>query len=67
MNDFDRLSAHLAEVDPTNDHIFLARFEEGENDNGRDEISVNITDSYHQGTSITLMSDGTWTMQPIGG
>ena len=62
MNDFDRLSAHLAEVDPTNDHIFLARFEEGEN-----EISVNITDSYHQGTSITLMSDGTWTMQPIGG
>ena len=66
--DFDSLRQHIDEVDPTNDHIFIARFEGPESsDRGEMEINVNVTDSSHQGVSICLSADGTWSFVPIGG
>lgn len=64
---FSTLARHICDVDPSTDHIFIARFEMGENDKGEDEINVNVTDSYHQGVSITLSADGTWSLVFIGG
>lgn len=63
MNEFETMQQTITEMDPTSDHIFLAKFPEPD----EDTLEITILDSYHQGVTLVLKKDGTFTSWPTGG
>ena len=60
---YEEIKSHVQTVDPEHDHAFIASFS-APDDN---ELEIIILDSYHQGVTITLKSDGTYAVCPTGG